>query len=141
MRKLCRDESPLALALAVAILFICSGVTGITVLSLFPAPPNIQESIPFVAVGWPELTWVILGFAALTSILNLSGNICMTRAYQTADASLLAPLDFSYLLFAAMWGKLMFDTWPENQALAGMSLIAAAGMITAWRERRKVRRL
>ena len=134
LRRACRNESPLALAFVVGIVFLVSGLLGIGLLSLFPLAQNIRESMPFVAIGWPELTMVVAGFALLASVLNVTGNICMSRAYQTADASLLAPLDFSYLLFAAIWGRLLFDTWPSSQALAGMALIACAGVITAWRE-------
>ena len=75
------------------------------------------------------------GFALFASVLNLTGNICLSRAYQTADAGLLAPLDFSYLLFAAIWSRLIFDQWPTQQAIVGMILIGTAGIITAWRER------
>ena len=91
--------------------------------------------MPFVAIGWPELTLLVAGFAFFASVLNLTGNICLSRAYQTADASLLAPLDFSYLLFAALWSKILFDQWPTGAAIIGMTLIGAAGVITAWRER------
>ncbi|MCP4390317.1 MAG: EamA/RhaT family transporter, partial [Gammaproteobacteria bacterium] len=92
-------------------------------------------SMPFVAIGWPELTLTVGLFAIFASVLNLTGNICLSRAYQTADASWLAPMDFSYLIFAALWSRAIFDQWPSNQALIGMSLIGAAGVITAWRER------
>jgi len=134
LRRACRNESPLALAFMVGIVFLISGLLGIGLLSAFPLAQDIRESMPFVAIGWPELTLAVAGFALLASVLNLTGNICMSRAYQTADASLLAPLDFSYLVFAAIWGRLLFDTWPSRQALAGMALIACAGVITAWRE-------
>jgi drug/metabolite transporter (DMT)-like permease len=70
-------------------------------------------------------------------VLNLSGNICLARAYQTADSSWLAPIDFTYLLFAAFWGRVIFDEWPPQQALLGMSLIAFAGILTAWREQKR----
>jgi drug/metabolite transporter (DMT)-like permease len=74
------------------------------------------------------------------SVLNLGANICISRAYQTADASLLAPLDFSYLVFAALWSKIMFDQWPSKEALIGMTLIGIAGIVTALRERVVARR-
>jgi len=135
IRRACRNESPLALAFATGIVFLASGLVGITLLSLFPLDDNIRELMPFVAIGWPELTLLIAGFALFASALNLTGNICITRAYQTADASWLAPMDFTYLLFAAIWGRLIFDKWPTSHALTGMALIASAGIITAWRER------
>jgi drug/metabolite transporter (DMT)-like permease len=134
LRRNCRTENPLALTFAVAIIFIICGFLGITILSLFPPPGEFVVTMPFVAIGWPKLTISLLCVLLFCSILNLSGNICLARAYQTADSSWLAPLDFSYLLFAAIWGRLLFNHWPTWQALAGMVLIASAGMVTAWRE-------
>ncbi len=140
VRRACRNESPLALAFAVGIAFLLSGILGIVLLSAFPLSSEIRASMPFVAIGWPELTLLVAGFALFASVLNLTGNICHSRAYQTADASLLAPLDFSYLLFAAIWSRLIFDQWPTRQAIIGMTLIGTAGIITAWRERVVARR-
>ena len=135
IRRACRSESPLALAAAAAIIFIVVGTAGSTLLTLFPLSTELQTSMPFVAIGWPELTLLVLGFALFTSVLNLTGNICLSRAYQTADASLLAPMDFSYLVFAAFWSRVMFGQWPTREAVIGMTLIGLAGVITAWRER------
>jgi len=45
-----------------------------------------------VAIGWPELSFLVAGFALFASVLNLTCNTCLSRAYQTADASWLAPL-------------------------------------------------
>jgi drug/metabolite transporter (DMT)-like permease len=135
LRRACRNESTLALAFAVGLAFIVSGTLGILLLSLFPLPEEIRASMPFVAIGWPELTLLVAGFALFASVLNLTGNICLSRAYQTADASWLAPIDFSYLIFAALWSRLIFDQWPTSEAIIGMALIGSAGIITAWRER------
>lgn len=140
LRRACRGESPLALAFIVGLMFLFCGLLGILFLSVFPLSLDLQQSLPFVAIGWPELTLLVLGFAVLSSVLNLTGNICLTRAYLTADASLLAPMDFIYLLFAAFWSKILFDQWPDSQALIGMALIATAGIITAWREQVTSRR-
>lgn len=141
IRKACRGENTLAMVFAVGIAFFASGALGSVALSLFPLPAELQERTPFVAVGWPLLTGAVIGIAAITSLLNLTGNLCLSRAYQTADASWLVPVDFSYLLFATFWGQVIFGTWPTNNALAGMVLIGGAGVLTAWREgvRRKER--
>ena len=136
LRRDCLKENPLALTCAVAVIFIICGLLGITILYLFPPSSEAVTTIPFVAIGWPELTMALLLVILFCSFLNLSGNICLARAYQTADSSWLAPLDFSYLLFAAIWGRLLFDHWPNSHALSGMVLIATAGMVTAWREGR-----
>ncbi|MEM7207788.1 MAG: DMT family transporter [Pseudomonadota bacterium] len=134
LRKGCRGESPLALAFVVGLMFLVCGILGASILSLYPLSVEAQLSMPFVAIGWPELSLLVVGFAFLASVMNLTGNICLTRAYMTADASLLAPLDFIYLVFIAVWSKVLFDQWPQGQALLGMVLIAMGGVLTAWRE-------
>ncbi len=134
IRRACRRENTLAMVFPVAVVFLVSGALGSLVLTLFPLPAELQQGAPFVAIGWPMLTWIVVAFALLTSVLNFSGNLCLGRAYQTADSSWLAPLDFSYLLFAVFWGKALFDTWPTMNAIAGMALIGTAGVLTAWRE-------
>jgi len=140
IRKACRNESPLALACAAGITFVVIGILGSTLLTLFPLSTELRAAMPFVAIGWPELTLLVAGFALFASVLNLTGNICLSRAYQTADASWLAPMDFSYLVFAAFWSRMIFDQWPTGQAIVGMTLIGTAGVITAWRERVVARR-
>jgi drug/metabolite transporter (DMT)-like permease len=135
IRKACRNESPLALAFAAAITFVIAGTIGISLLTAFPLSAELRISMPFVAIGWPELTLLVAAFALFASLLNLTANICISRAYQTADASWLAPVDFSYLIFAAFWSQVLFDQWPTSNAIIGMTLIGTAGIITAWRER------
>jgi len=139
LRRYCRNESPLALASIVAIVFIVTGSGGAVILEILPVAPSWQQAVPFVFIGWPALTLTVVGLLALMSILNLSGNVLLSRAYQTADSSWLAPLDFVYLLFAAVWGRVLFDSWPSPLAASGMAMIAAAGIVTAVREQRRQR--
>ena len=137
LRRYCRNESPLALVCMVNLLFITTGAIGALAASRLPVDPTWREMMPFILVGWPQVTTILLGFLAILAVLNLFGNLFLSRAYQTADSSLLAPLDFTYLLLIAVWGRLLFDSWPTPLAILGMAMIAAAGMITAMRERRR----
>ena len=137
LRRYCRGETPLALTFANGVMFFLSGLAGIVILSIAPLSTDLQTVMPFVAIGWPVIGISVIGFAALCSLLNLFGNLGLTRAYQTAESSWLAPLDFSYLLFAAIWGKVIFDSWPTANGWLGMLLITSAGLITAWREHRQ----
>ena len=137
LRRYCREETPLALTFTNGTMFFLSGLAGSLILSIVPLSTDLQTDMPFVAIGWPAIGLSVIGFAVLCSVLNLFGNLGLTRAYQTADSAWLAPLDFSYLLFAAIWGKLIFDNWPTANGWLGMLLITSAGMIIAWREHRQ----
>ena len=141
LRRWCRNESPLAIAFIVALVFIIFGTSGGTLISFLPLNAETRSSIPFLLETWPQLSLAVLGFCLFASCLNLTGNICLSRAYQTADSSWLAPVDFSYLLFVAIWSRVFYDTWPTPQAATGMAMIALAGGLTAIRERLRSRNI
>ena len=139
IRQYCRKESPISLTFAVGVMFFISGGTGIILLENVFDLDKFILNMPFVTVGWPHLTLGIFIFAICCSILNLIGNLSLSKAYQNAESSWLAPIDYSYLLFACIWGKIIFNTWPNNINLLGIFLIALGGIVIAYREKiRKV---
>ncbi len=129
LRRYCRHESTLALTFFSAAAYFLSGLLGIVGIHFIQFSAVIEVTLPFVTVGWPEITLFVLLFAALASFLNLVGNLGLTRAYQTAESSFLAPADFSYLLFVAICGRVILGSWPTISAFFGMALIATAGII------------
>ncbi|MEM7424545.1 MAG: DMT family transporter [Pseudomonadota bacterium] len=133
-RKFCREESPVTLAYGVAIVFIMAGMMGVTVFSFEPFPALAKEW-PYLFTGWRPLSLFVLSLVALCSLINLISNICLAKAYQTAEVSWLAPFDYSYLVFAAFWGYVMWDQVPDGYSILGMALIAGSGVFVAWREK------
>ena len=136
IRKYCREESVMSLTLAVGVMFFLSASLGVIFFEFIYANTFFQTSAPFVFVGWPVLTFVVFTFCFSCSILNITGNILLAKAYQTAESSWLAPMDYSYLFFATIWGKLFFDVWPSLVNLIGMSFIAISGILIAYREKK-----
>jgi drug/metabolite transporter (DMT)-like permease len=136
IRKHCRQESVMSLTLAVGIMFFISALLGIIIFEYIFVDLISKENAPFVFVGWPTLTLIVFIFCFSCSILNITGNILLAKAYQTAESSWLAPIDYSYLFFAIIWGKLFFDVWPTFFNLFGMTLIAISGILIAFRERK-----
>jgi len=133
-RKLCREESPATLALGVSLAFVLVGVTGIIVLE-FIQPDGLAQDWPYLFIGWNPLSWSITGLIVACSILNLTANIGLAKAYQSAESSWLAPFDYTYLIFATFWGVVMWDDTPDIISVVGMTLIAVSGCYVAWRER------
>ena len=131
LRKYCSNESPLAMTFAVATGFIFSGCLGIFFTDYFLLDQSIKVQFPYIAIGWPELTFFALCMAMVASFFNLSGNLCLVKAYQTSESSFLAPLDFLYLIFAIFWGKIIFNTLPDKLGLFGIFLILISGIIVA----------
>ncbi len=138
-RRLCREEHPITLAYGVGIGFVVVGLAGLAVMSALEVP-EAAAAWPYLLAGWRPLEAWAFGIIVATSFLNLAANLSLTRAYQTAEASWLAPFDYSYLIFATFWGYMIWGHAPDALAVAGMLLIAGAGSFVAWRERQLARR-
>lgn len=132
-RRLCREESPVTLSFGVGITFLTVGVIGTLVFTFFIEPTRAAEW-PYLLTGWHEIGLSILGLIAACSVLNLIANISLARAYQTAEASWLAPFDYSYIVFATFWGYVFWEHIPDALTFLGMAMIAGSGAFVAWRE-------
>ena len=66
--------------------------------------------------------------------------ILLTLSLRYADASLLAPFDYSSLLWSVIIGLVFLGTLPEKLTLIGASLVACAGIYAVLSERRRRRR-
>ena len=61
----------------------------------------------------------------------------MIKAFSLAEASLLAPFNYSKLLWATVAGYIVFGNVPTWNTLAGAAVIALAGLFIVMHERRK----
>lgn len=57
-------------------------------------------------------------------------------AYQSPRPQVIATFDYAYLIFASFWGNVFFGEAPDFWTIAGMTLIAAAGLIVLSAQRR-----
>ena len=138
-RRWCRQESPVTLAFGVAVAYFLAMSAGLALLTAFPAGPEAQATVPYLARGWLPLTLTTVLVALLCSVFNVFANLCLATAYQNAESSWLAPFDYTYLIFVTLWGLAIFGEFPGPLMLAGMALIAGAGAVVAWRERQRSR--
>lgn len=85
---------------------------------------------------WPgALDW---GLLVMLGVLGALGHGLLVLAYSRAPVSLLAPLSYTQLVWAALAGVLVFGDWPDGWMLAGAAVIAAGGILVALPERRPV---
>ena len=54
-------------------------------------------------------------------------------------ASWLASFDYSYMIFAVIWGFVFWRDVPDRFTILGMAMIGGAGIFVAWRERQDKR--
>ena len=95
------------------------GVVATSILvPFFWAPPS--------ALGWAMM--VVLG--ALYGL----GHYLLIRGLELATASVLAPFFYTQIIWATLFGLLIFDQFPDMYTLAGMTIVIASGLYIWWRE-------
>ncbi len=58
----------------------------------------------------------------------------LAQAYRLAEATLLAPFEYTALVFAVVWGVLWWGDWPDATAFLGISMIVGSGLFVFYRE-------
>ncbi len=80
---------------------------------------------------WPEALWLLP-----IGVLAALGQLCMTRAYSHGATLVVANLQYSGIVFAALFGMFLFGDQIPLLGWAGMALIIASGIAaTALRAR------
>ena len=100
----------------------------------------LAGSIAFgLALPWfiedraPSLLEVVL-FASL-GVYGGLGHFLFTAAFRYAPASVIAPLNYTQLLWAGLVGWFVFGHFPDELSLLGMAIVAGSGVLVALKTR------
>lgn len=85
--------------------------------------------------GWAWPTWDVAMMLILAGLFGGVGQILMTSSYRYADASLVAPFDYTSMLLALGIGYFVFSEVPTSRMIAGAAIVITAGVLIIWRER------
>jgi drug/metabolite transporter (DMT)-like permease len=85
--------------------------------------------------GWVIPTPKEAALLILAGIIGGVGQILLTSSYRLADASFVAPFEYSSMLFSIAIGFAFFDEVPTVPTLVGAAVVIAAGIMIIWRER------
>jgi drug/metabolite transporter (DMT)-like permease len=85
--------------------------------------------------GWITPTWPELAALVTIGIFGGLAHILLTESYRLAPASLVAPFDYTSMLWALLLGFLVFGEVPTALVFIGAGIIAGAGLFVIWRER------
>lgn len=77
------------------------------------------------------LTW---GLLLAMGTAGGTAQLLLTASLRMAPVSVVLPMDYSGLIWATLWGWLLFNTLPLGATLVGAPIIIASGLIILWRE-------
>lgn len=85
---------------------------------------------------WTTPTLLDAGLMSLVGIVSAACFLLITRALSMAPASLLAPFQYSAILWAAVLGWLVWHDAPTPHIVIGNCIIIGSGLVIFYRERR-----
>ncbi len=83
---------------------------------------------------WQDINLQTTGLIVLVSVFGVVAQFCLTRAYAIATPSLIAPFEYSGLIWAAIIGYLVWGDIPGTNAIIGTGLIVFSGLYIIHRE-------
>ncbi len=89
-------------------------------------------TLPF---AWQTPSASELAVLITIGIFGGIGHIFLTESYRHATASVVAPFDYSSMLWALLLGYWMFGELPSALVYIGGTIVAGAGLFVIWRER------
>jgi drug/metabolite transporter (DMT)-like permease len=89
-----------------------------------------------IVLGWRLPPPGELGLLVMTGILGGVGQILLTQSYRYGDASLLAPFEYTTMIWALLTGWFIFGQLPQTAVIGGALIVSIAGVFVVWREHR-----
>jgi drug/metabolite transporter (DMT)-like permease len=85
--------------------------------------------------GWVTPSFASLGLFAAAGCISVSALLCVNRSLKLAPASVVVPYQYSMIVWAVMFGYLVFGDVPSAATIAGAAIIIGAGFYIYLRER------
>jgi drug/metabolite transporter (DMT)-like permease len=94
-------------------------------------------TVVVLALGWQAVTplqWaMLLGVGLIATV----GHFLIVKAYDHAEASLLAPLGYTEMIMAVVVGWVFFGDFPDGWTFVGVGILIASAIYISLRERRR----
>ena len=89
----------------------------------------------YIAFHWTPMSTTAIILTVIIGLIGTAGHLFLIKALSLGEASLVAPFGYTSLLFATMWGIILFNNYPDFWTISGAIVIVGAGVYVWARER------
>lgn len=104
------------------------------VLLLYPMVANFVVMACIMPFYYQPMPLEDLGLVAIIAVFGLIGGFLLIAAYKNGEAAIVAPMQYSQILWASAFGYLIFDETLSQSTLIGAAIIIASGLYIVFRE-------
>lgn len=110
-------------------------------LVFFQISGALAAGLVFAPFDWQPLGPPLeIGLLLLLGVVAMGAHMLVNRALKISDAATVAPLQYTLLLWAVVFGWLFFGDLPKPAMLTGAALIVGSGLFIFFREQQSKRR-
>jgi len=103
-------------------------------LIIYPMLTNILVSGVLMSQVYQPMAGITLLKLAAIGLLSVMGQSLMIQAYRNSEAQFVAPMQYSQMLWALLYGAFVFNESVDKVILAGSAVIVLSGLLFIWRE-------
>ena len=96
----------------------------------------MPDRVPSVWLPPEVSAWLLLG---LMGFLGCTSHLCLIKAFRSAPAAAVVPLSYSALIWATLYGYVLFNDLPDRWTLIGAAIIITSGIYIFMREQQIAR--
>ncbi len=104
------------------------------VLMLYPLLGSVAVMSVALIFVYQPMQLVDLGGMAFVSLFGFCASLLLVYAYTIGEAALVAPMQYSQIIWAMIFGALFFGESPDVMTLVGAAIIVASGLFIIARE-------
>lgn len=106
------------------------------VMLIYPMVVNFIVMAALLPLVYEPMPIEHLGLLGVVALFAWVANRLVISAYQAGDAAVIAPMQYSQIIWASAYGMLFFDETPNMQTAIGTLIIIASGLYIVLRESR-----
>ncbi|MGR3434603.1 MAG: DMT family transporter [Shimia sp.] len=106
------------------------------VLILYPMVANFAVMAALMPFVYRPMPFIDMAGLFAIALMAMAATFCLITAYKIGQAALVAPMQYSQILWAAAYGILFFDEAPAWNTALGAGIIIASGLYIVLRESR-----
>ena len=133
-RRLGKVDSGVSMVTTQTMVYLLlSGLAGLTMQG-FEVAPDAYPAIAFLLRPWVMPTMFDLGLMAACGLIAAAGFFGLTQAYRLAPTSVVAPFEYTGMIWGIVWGFTFWQEVPGVPTWAGIAVIVGAGLYVLRRE-------
>lgn len=136
-RRIGYSQHVLTMSIYTTSSYLMLALIAAVLIHILPPPgENSPLLVKMLLARWQIPTAIDFAMIAASGVIFVFGLMGITHAYRVAAVSVVAPAEYSYLIWTSVLGIVIFNDFPDFRVVSGSAVVVAAGLYVMYRERK-----